>query len=994
MNKLNKNSVIGNFFALVIFLSTIACGGGGSGGNDGGDNDGGNVDPITDTTPDAFTFIDQIDVELGSVVQSESITISGINAATPISISGGDYSINNGEFTNENGTITNGQNIVVQQIASTDSKTTTDVVLTIGGISDTFSTTTILVLNADYVQKAQSISLNSLNLYQGHVEIENPEIISLSVDNLQSGDLITIDIEFDAESEVDEYAFAFQLVPTSLVIQLDEGNTMGEVVKQDHLANNGEESISLGSILVEEINHGKTNHAVLHTKLPALAQDIDYQVIVSADINFLASGKEPQLEELALSPILIDEQILKISRLDSVLVKVIDPPKLLEKNEFTHLEIEGNFGANGYSVRPIFETSIEVDVTSFNQSERIELSMNWLTSKGDTVALGLISSDDVGNPMINDKAIFKIARNGGSSISVPVVAYVTEAGQSEMLAFATSIRDIADKDPESGRFVLNINYIENGNSVDTGTSYEFDLPLVSQDLRAIKLADTDIINFAVLRAGTLTNACLTLPLGALDIDSGFLAVDSVNDVVPEKCENPGLPGKRKLWRYDVSTKQFIIQSKDIEGNNYCLTAIDDSVFAPKDASNRTPIPFGDFREIRLERCEFDVSTPFSPVAPGTAIHTQRFELVENKVKLIMNNHFLNVRDDLFAPFAPIDVELIVDETTSSDFFRDTDGLDLDENGRVYNTSDSSIKIAGIEDIAALKLSYSGDAYVDYKPVAGMTVEGKAGLSLNLFGEEITLVGASFTHKRYLSKQLTSLAGNIYPVSVGNGSLAKFTLLGLESTRGEIVTSEIDQSYNPAENLNTYLQELVDEVNDIGTVDLGNDNFDEELFSIPTSIAGIPFTITGSVEGDLSLKGSLNQQGFGLNADLESKMAISAVLTAELNLGIAKPGVEGTIEIISKRLTFDSGAEFKAVEPAIALRPQINFDVHSSLTFDLKALKGDVVAFVKYRSLNFFSDDFMKIVRREKTLYSSGYLLELPKPITLFNGEISAQVIDI
>ncbi len=725
-------------------------------------------------------------------------------------------------------------------------------------------------------------------------------------------------------------------------------------------------------------------------------------MVISADIGFLTIEQEPQIEELALSPILIDDRILSIAMLENILVKVFTPPELLDNNDFTHLELAGGFDVNGYSLRPIFESSIEVDITSFNASETIELSMNWITSNGDTISLGLVSSDDLGNGLVSDKAEFQIARNGGSSISVPVAAYLTEDAQTQMLAFATSIRDIADTDPESGQFVLDINYIEDGVSVDSGASFTFNLPLVSQDLRAIKLEDTDIINFAVLRAGLLNNACLAVPLTAIEIDSGLLTVDSVNDVMPEDCENPGTPGERKLWRYDVATKQFIIQVTDFDGNNYCLTAIDDSVFVPKSSLNdqsslnSTPIPFGDFKEIRLEKCEFDVSVPGPGgfVEDGTAIHVQRFELANDKIKLLMNNHYLNVRDSAFAPFNPIDVELVEDEVTSSDFFRDTDGLDLDEKGRVFSAGDSALKIAGIDGFVTLEVDYSGDAFVDYKPVAGMTVEGKAGLTLNLFDFPVTLAGASFTHKRYMSKQLTSIAGNIHPVKVGNGTQVTFTLLGLEDPRGEIEESEITESYNPAENVTTYLQGLIDEVNDIGEVDLGDENFDEELFSIPTSIAGFTLTIKGSVKGELTLKGSLHQQGFGLNADLASVMKIDAVISADLNLYVAKPGVEGTVEIINKTLTFDSGAEFTAATPVINLRPQISFVVHSKLTVELKALKGKLIAFVDYRNLNFFSDKFLEIVRSEKTLYESGYLIQ-SGAVDLFSGEVeNPQKVDL
>jgi len=103
------------------------------------------------TIPDPFHFTDQTNVALNTTVTSNPITISGINAATPISITGGTYSINGGAFTDAGGTVTNGNTVLVQQTSSGSYSTTTDATLTVGGVSDTFSVTTLTApLYADY----------------------------------------------------------------------------------------------------------------------------------------------------------------------------------------------------------------------------------------------------------------------------------------------------------------------------------------------------------------------------------------------------------------------------------------------------------------------------------------------------------------------------------------------------------------------------------------------------------------------------------------------------------------------------------------------------------------------------------------------------------------------------------------------------------------------------------------------------------------------------
>jgi parallel beta-helix repeat protein len=90
----------------------------------------------TDTTPNSFTLTPQTGVALNTVTTSNTITISGIDTPTSISIFGGTnitYSINGGAYTSNAGTITNGQTVTVKQTSSTSNNTTTTTTLNIGG---------------------------------------------------------------------------------------------------------------------------------------------------------------------------------------------------------------------------------------------------------------------------------------------------------------------------------------------------------------------------------------------------------------------------------------------------------------------------------------------------------------------------------------------------------------------------------------------------------------------------------------------------------------------------------------------------------------------------------------------------------------------------------------------------------------------------------------------------------------------------------------------
>lgn len=99
--------------------------------------------PVADTTPEAFTFTDVSDAALNTESRSNSITVAGINALAPISVLGGEYSIGcGGNFTSAAGSIGNGATVCVRHNTAGSGRTRTDTTLSIGGISDTYTTVT------------------------------------------------------------------------------------------------------------------------------------------------------------------------------------------------------------------------------------------------------------------------------------------------------------------------------------------------------------------------------------------------------------------------------------------------------------------------------------------------------------------------------------------------------------------------------------------------------------------------------------------------------------------------------------------------------------------------------------------------------------------------------------------------------------------------------------------------------------------------------------
>lgn len=97
-----------------------------------------------DCVPDPFSFADQTDVPVSTPVVSAPVTITGITAATLLTVSGGEYSIGctPAGFTASAGTISNGQTVCLRHVSAATYSTTTQTTLTVGVRSASFLSTT------------------------------------------------------------------------------------------------------------------------------------------------------------------------------------------------------------------------------------------------------------------------------------------------------------------------------------------------------------------------------------------------------------------------------------------------------------------------------------------------------------------------------------------------------------------------------------------------------------------------------------------------------------------------------------------------------------------------------------------------------------------------------------------------------------------------------------------------------------------------------------
>jgi hypothetical protein len=95
-----------------------------------------------DTAPNPFAFTPLGSQDVSTKVESNAVMPSGFDAPTSISVKNAEYRVNGGEYTSVPGMINPGDQVVVRQTTSSSFNTTNTSVVTIGGVSGDFSTTT------------------------------------------------------------------------------------------------------------------------------------------------------------------------------------------------------------------------------------------------------------------------------------------------------------------------------------------------------------------------------------------------------------------------------------------------------------------------------------------------------------------------------------------------------------------------------------------------------------------------------------------------------------------------------------------------------------------------------------------------------------------------------------------------------------------------------------------------------------------------------------
>lgn len=104
---------------------------------------------VADIIPNTYTFTDTSNSPLSTIVESNVITVTGVDAGqnVPVTITGGEYAVNTGAgfgaWTTSNTNVQLGWTIKVHGTSSTQFGTAVNVQLSVGGVVDTFTINTI-----------------------------------------------------------------------------------------------------------------------------------------------------------------------------------------------------------------------------------------------------------------------------------------------------------------------------------------------------------------------------------------------------------------------------------------------------------------------------------------------------------------------------------------------------------------------------------------------------------------------------------------------------------------------------------------------------------------------------------------------------------------------------------------------------------------------------------------------------------------------------------
>jgi len=124
---------------------------------------------MLDITPAKFSFTDEASATPSTLQTSAQITITGLDAGVtvPVKITGGEYAIDANDYTENIGYVGNGQQISVRHTSATSEATTTDTILSVGGLHTSNNTRVILGTQTEDTFTSITATASSSNNSEG-----------------------------------------------------------------------------------------------------------------------------------------------------------------------------------------------------------------------------------------------------------------------------------------------------------------------------------------------------------------------------------------------------------------------------------------------------------------------------------------------------------------------------------------------------------------------------------------------------------------------------------------------------------------------------------------------------------------------------------------------------------------------------------------------------------------------------------------------------------
>ncbi|UZJ44179.1 hypothetical protein OOT55_16185 [Marinimicrobium sp. C6131] len=220
-----------------------------------------------DLEPAPFSFEPQVDVEPGATLASNTVTVSGIDAATTISVTGGQYSIGGGAYTDADGEVDLNDEVRVQVTASGSFSTEASATLTIGGVSGTFTVTTEAEdttpnafgfapqeglapeteVTSDEVEISGINTPVAVNITGGEYRVNGGDFTA-EAGELQSGDTISLRaVTLSGPDQTREVAITIgtETVEWTLTTAPDEEPPVGEIAFPPPMSASGAETLTI-----------------------------------------------------------------------------------------------------------------------------------------------------------------------------------------------------------------------------------------------------------------------------------------------------------------------------------------------------------------------------------------------------------------------------------------------------------------------------------------------------------------------------------------------------------------------------------------------------------------------------------------------------------------------------------------------------------------------------------------------------------------------------